>query len=114
MCILPLDQPQASVAATLPRRARRQLALAARSGAPISQVAADNLVSHKFVYQQLDKAHQGIDLAFGPPASPHDLFFWLPVTRPWLRQLVLGLVLICTVPSAGGPQHPSGVDESRR
>src|SRR5437773_1632702 len=94
MCILPLDSPQASAAA-LPGLARQQLALAALSGVPISQLAADNLVSRKFIYQQLDKAHQGIDLAFDPPASPEDLLFWLPVSRPWLRQLVLGLALIC-------------------
>jgi hypothetical protein len=95
VCILPLDSPPASAAAALPGPARQQLALAALKGVPVSQLAQDNDVSRKFVYQQLDKAHQGLDLAFAPPASPEDLLFWLPVTRPWLRQLVLGLVLIC-------------------
>lgn len=95
MCILSPGQPHDSRAAALPGPARQQLALAALSGVPISQIALDNLVSRKFVYRQLDKAHQGIDLAFAPPASPQDLLFWLPVPRPWLRQLALGLVLIC-------------------
>src|SRR5215831_9409685 len=27
--------------------------------------------------------------------DPDQLLFWLPVTTPWLRQLVLGLTLIC-------------------
>src|SRR5262245_33494077 len=95
MCILPHDQPQASPAALLPGQVRRQLALDALSGVPVSRIAAENHVSRKFVYQQLGRAHQGLDLAFDPPAPPKDLLFWLPVTRPWLRQLVLGLTLIC-------------------
>src|SRR5262245_50324987 len=64
MCILPQDQPHASVAALLDGQARQQLALAALSGVPISQIAAEKDVSRKFVYQQLHKAHQGLDLAF--------------------------------------------------
>jgi hypothetical protein len=94
MGILPLNPPPAS-AAVLPGLARQQLALDALRGVPISHIAQDQHVSRKFVYQQLDKAHQGLALVFDPPASPEDLLFWLPVTRPWLRQLVLGLVLIC-------------------
>jgi len=95
MCILSPNQPQASRAASLAGPARQQLALDALAGVPISQIAADNDVSRKFVYRQLHRAHQGLDLAFDPPQSPQDLLFWLPVTRPWLRQLVLGLVLTC-------------------
>jgi hypothetical protein len=95
MCILPLDPPPTSAAQTLPAQARQQLALAALSGVPIAQLAADNHVSRKFVYQQLGKAHQGLALVFDPPAPPPQLLFWLPVTKPWLRQLVLGLVLVC-------------------
>ena len=95
MCILPLDSPRTSPASQLAAPARQQLALAALTGVPISHLAADHHVSRKFIYQQLDKAHQGIDLAFNPPASPQDLLFWLPVTKPWLQQLVLGLVLVC-------------------
>jgi hypothetical protein len=72
-----------------------QLALDALSGVPIAQLAAENHVSRKFVYQQLDRAGQGLEMAFGRPDEPEGLLFWLPVTKPWLRQLVLGLVLIC-------------------
>src|ERR1051325_10802678 len=104
MCILPPDQPPASVAALLPGRARQQLALAALSGVPVSQIAAEHHVSRKFVYRQLHKAHQGLALAFDPPASPKDLLFWLPVTKPWLRSLVLGLTLLCHSPFRGVPE----------
>jgi hypothetical protein len=95
MGILPPEQPHVCPAARLDRQARRQLALDAFGGAPVSQLADANLVSRKFVYQQLDRAQAGLDLAFEQPAEPDGLLFWLPVTKPWLRQLVLGLVLIC-------------------
>src|SRR5262245_5689373 len=95
MCILPPQPSHVCPARSLAPRARRQLALDALAGAPISRLAADNLVSRKFVYQQLHRAEQGLQLAFDPPDQPADLLFWLPVTRPWLRQLVLALVLVC-------------------
>ena len=101
MCILSPDQPHASRAAALPGPARQQLALDALGGVPISRIASDQHVSRKFVYQQLHKAHQGLELAFDPPAPPKDLLFWLPVTKPWLRSLVLGLTLVCHSPSRG-------------
>jgi hypothetical protein len=95
MCILAVDPPAASPASLLDSAARRQLALDALSGRPISALAQDHHVSRKFVIQQLDRAQQGLALAFDPPNDPDGLLFWLPVTRPWLRQLVLGLVLVC-------------------
>jgi hypothetical protein len=95
MCILPAQQPHASAARQLSAQSRQQLALDAIAGVPITQLAAENHVSRKFVYQQLDKAHQGLQLAFDPPQPPEDLLFWLPVTKTWLQQLVLGLVLVC-------------------
>ena len=33
--------------------------------------------------------------AFAPSRRPDDVLFYLPVTKAWLRQLVLGLVFIC-------------------
>src|SRR5262245_52494222 len=101
MCILPADQPPASVAAQMTPQARRQLALAVLAGVPVAQVASEQHVSRKFVYQQLHKADQGLDLAFDPPQPPNDLLFWLPVTKPWLRSFVLGLTLLCHSPFRG-------------
>jgi hypothetical protein len=54
-------------------QARQQLALDALSGRPISQLAAHNLVSRQFIYQQLQQAQQGLDLAFDPPDQADDL-----------------------------------------
>jgi hypothetical protein len=42
------------------------------------------------------KATAAVDQAFHAPASPEDkVLFRLPVTQPWLEQLVLSLTLIC-------------------
>jgi len=96
MGILYSAQPHASRAATLPGPSRQQLALDALRGVPIADIAQDQQVSRKFVYQQLHHAHDALDHAFAPPPTePAQLLFWLPVTKPWLHQLVLGLTLVC-------------------
>jgi hypothetical protein len=86
----------ATPARLLPLQARQQLALDALAGQSVSDLADQHQVSRKFVYQQLGHAHAALDQAFAPPADqPPQVLFWLPVTKPWLRQLVLGLTLIC-------------------
>jgi hypothetical protein len=96
MCILSPAPPHARRAASLPGPARQQLALDALAGVPISHLAKDQLVSRKFVYRQLHQAQGAIENAFAPPPTdPPQLLYWLPVTKPWLHQLVLGLTLIC-------------------
>ncbi|MFL5333051.1 MAG: hypothetical protein ACJ8H8_07675, partial [Geminicoccaceae bacterium] len=57
--------------------------------------ARQHEVSRKFVYQQVAAAEVALDRAFAPPPRPDDVLFYLPVTKAWLRQLVLALVLIC-------------------
>jgi len=96
MCILSPTQPRASRAAALPGPSRQQVALDALRGLPISHIASQQQVSRKFVYQQLHQAQDALENAFAtPPTEPPQLLFWLPVTKPWLHQLVLGLTLIC-------------------
>jgi hypothetical protein len=98
------DQPTnpGCPAQLLTAQQRRQLALDALAGQPIAHLAARSHVSRKFVYQQLHKAHRGLDLAFADkPAGQEPVLFYLPVTRSWLRQLVLGLALICHSPLRG-------------
>ena len=76
---------------------RRQLALEALAGTEtVSRLAGQHEVSRKFVYQQAAKAEEALEAAFSP-ADPEDqkVLFHLPVTKAWLRQLILGLTLIC-------------------
>jgi len=94
MSILPASTPSGCPAARLAPPARLGLALDALKGVPVRQLALDHLVSRKFVYAQLRRAHGALDAAFLAP-EPHEPLFWLPVTKPWLRSLVLGLVLVC-------------------
>ena len=88
--------PALSIAASLSPNVRQDIGLQVLSRSqPISQLAATHQVSRKFVYQQGDKAHQALEESFAPSQGDDDVLFHLPVTKNWLYQLILGLVLIC-------------------
>jgi hypothetical protein len=108
MCIvaLPQDSDQTATpdcpAHLLTPQQRHQIALDALAGQPISSLAVQHQVSRKFVYQQLDLAHDALDQAFAAQPDDHEpVLFYLPVTRSWIRQFVLALVLICHSPLRG-------------
>jgi hypothetical protein len=62
----------------------------------ITGLADEFDVSRKFVYQQAATAQAALDDAFTTPAVADDqVLFHLPVTKSWLRQVSLGLTLIC-------------------
>jgi hypothetical protein len=85
-----------SVAATLSPEIRQDIGVQVLSHSqPISHLAATHQVSRKFVYQQGDKAQQALDDSFAPSQGDDDVLFHLPVTKNWLYQMILGLVLIC-------------------
>jgi hypothetical protein len=76
---------------------RQRLAVEALAGTEtVSRLAGQHAVSRKFVYQQAAKADEALDAAFSPE-QPDDerVLFYLPVTKAWLRQLILALTLIC-------------------
>jgi hypothetical protein len=58
-------------------------------------LAQQHEVSRKFLYQQIHTAEAALDQAFAPSSTRDDVLFYLPVTKAWLRQLVLALVFIC-------------------
>jgi hypothetical protein len=98
MCILPRAQPTTTAvpAKALAPDQRQHLAVHALAGTqPISHLATAHDVSRKFVYQQADKAQRALADAFDPDPKDNSVLFHLPVTKTWLRQLTLGLVLIC-------------------
>src|SRR5271166_346564 len=61
----------------------------------VSELARQHEFSRKFLYQQVHTAEKALSEAFSPSSRPDDVLFYLPVTKAWLRQLVLGLVFIC-------------------
>ena len=66
----------------------------------ITDIAKENKVSRKFIYKQNDKATQAIDDVFKEPETENEkknekVLFYLPVTKSWLIQLVLCLLLHC-------------------
>jgi hypothetical protein len=63
--------------------------------ATVSGLAREHEVSRKFVSHQVHTAQQARQQAFEPSSPRDDVLFDLPVTKDWLRQLVLALVLIC-------------------
>ena len=75
---------------------RQGLAIQVLAGTEtVSGLARQHEVSRKFLYQQVHTAEEALNEAFAPSSRPDDVLFYLPVTKAWLRQLVLGLVLIC-------------------
>ena len=70
---------------------------------PVADLARRHQVSRKFLYPQADIARTALTQAFRhqPTASPERILSHLPVTKAWLRQLVLALVLIGHSPYRG-------------
>jgi hypothetical protein len=74
---------------------RRDLAVQVLAGAqPVSDLAREHEVSRKFLYQQAHTAQAALTQTFDPEPKTEKVLFHLPVTKAWLRQLVLALVLI--------------------
>jgi hypothetical protein len=87
--------PQWPAQRLLPQE-RRYLAFQVLAGAQsVSDLAREHEVSRKFLYQQVHTAQDALNRAFDPEPKTEKVLFYLPVTKTWLRQLVLGLVLIC-------------------
>lgn len=100
-------QPQATAFAC-PAKAmgpaqRQRCAVEVLGGArPVSQIARQQAVSRKFLYQQAAKAEDALQDAFSPkPPDQEKVLFYLPVTKSWIEQLILGLALYCHSPVRG-------------
>jgi len=83
-------------AARLPENDRKDLAIQALARSEtVSDLAARHGVSRKFVYQQTHKAGAALNDAFSPATPDDEVLFDLAVTKAWLRQVIVGLALIC-------------------
>lgn len=91
----PLPAPPPWPAQKLLPAQRRDLAIQVLGGThPVADLARRHQVSRKFLYEQADVAQQALTRAFEPGSKADDVLFYLPVTKAWLHQLVLALVLI--------------------
>ena len=87
--------PTRGAAKTLGPVGRRELAVQALAGTmPLTALAEQANVSRKFVYKQKSIATAALDDGFAPRPDDAAVLFHLPVTKQWLRQFTLGLVLI--------------------
>ncbi len=83
-------------AALLPGSDRKDLAIQALAGSEtVSDLAARHGVNRKFIYQQTHKARAVLDDAFSSATPDHEVLFELAMTKAWLRQVIVGLTLIC-------------------
>jgi hypothetical protein len=88
--------PNHCTAKTLGAGERLSLGVQALAGhLSIAGLAEQANVSRKFVYQQANRAQTALDDAFAPTAADDKVLFHLPVTKRWLKQVTLGLTLIC-------------------
>ncbi|MBV8488623.1 MAG: hypothetical protein JO161_10125, partial [Planctomycetaceae bacterium] len=93
LAIVPAPQPCRAHTLTPPQR--RELAIQILAGsAPVATLAREQQVSRKFLTQQANIARDALDEAFAPQSRADDVLFTLPVTKAWLRQLVLSLTLV--------------------
>jgi hypothetical protein len=93
---VPVPVSASCPAQLLPPQQRQELALQVLTGSqPVAQLARQNQVSRQFLYRQADTAQLALEGAFDPPPLTEDVLFRLPVTKAWLRQLILALVLTC-------------------
>ena len=90
------ELPRWAAQRLLPQERRNLAIQVLASEQPVSDLAREYEVSRKFLYQQAHTAEEALNEAFAPSSrSDDDVLFYLPVTKAWLRQLVLALVLIC-------------------
>jgi len=60
----------------------------------VSHLAQNHRVSRKFLYQQAAKAQRALDRTFDPVDPDKEVLYHLPITKDWVRQFALCLVLI--------------------
>ena len=85
-----------SVASALQPRHRQELAINVLSKQEsVSEIAKQEQVSRKFLYQQKAIAEGALNNAFEQKEPENEVLYYLPITQQWLFQLILALILIC-------------------
>ena len=85
-----------SVASRLQPSHRQQIAVKVLSQQEsITQISQQEQVSRKFVYQQKAIAQQALEQAFEKQEPEEEVLYSLPITKTWIFQFILALILIC-------------------
>lgn len=88
--------PSSFVASRLHPLERQEIAVKVLSRQePISQIANQEQVSRKFIYQQKAIAIEALNNAFDKKEPEKEVLYYLRITQEWLFQLILALILIC-------------------
>lgn len=75
---------------------RQQIGVSALAGKEsISSLSRRHDTSRKFIYSQKNKASSALTGVFLESEKDSDVLFHIPVTKDWLEQVVLSLVLTC-------------------
>jgi len=75
---------------------RQKIAIAALNpNESISQISRQYEASRKFIYAQKEKASDALNEVFSGEASDSKILFYIPVTKEWLQQSVMSLILSC-------------------
>ena len=83
------------IAKTLTQEKRKSIAISSLSKTEsISGLSASEGVSRKYIYRQKHKAMEALDEKFSDK-NDDDVLFNLPVSKSWLKQLMISLVLTC-------------------
>ena len=84
------------VAASLNPEQRKQLFIEMQSSPrQITAIANREGVSRSFLYKQQKIGNQALEKEFNQPKDESDILYWIPVTKDWIFQVILGLIFIC-------------------
>lgn len=93
---LPTSSQSNSLAKNLGPATRQKISVSALSGKEtVTKLAMQHKTSRKFIYKQKNTAVRALDDAFSPNEKDSEVLFYIPVTKDWLKQVVLALILIC-------------------
>jgi hypothetical protein len=75
---------------------RQEIGVSALAGMKtVTTLARQHETSRKFVYKQKETVGSALDDAFSDDRKDSKVLFYIPVTKAWLEQVVLALILIC-------------------
>ena len=84
------------IAKSLSNEKRKELALKSLSSKEkITEIAKEEQVSRKFIYQQKEKAISAIEEIFSDKRDVEEVLFTIEVTKTWIKRMVIALILLC-------------------